>query len=208
MGIKGKTMNYDGAEPSGILAEFFDTARSTPIQTADLTRPSKWAQGIVCIANCEKCPLALKGCADECTRFDDLVCQGCPCVNHPIKNGVDITFDPYASVISGKKKRPNNRKPRTPPETKLEIAQKYATGKYTRRQLMHEYDLGHSTVDRILTDYKRGIDFFGRRTGPKPKLTSEQRAEILEKYTGKKGEQTALAKEYGVSSSLINSIVN
>lgn len=39
------------------------------------------------------------------------------------------------------------------------------------------------------------------------KLTDYQRKEIKEMYTGKRGEQTALARRYGVSISLINLIV-
>lgn len=39
------------------------------------------------------------------------------------------------------------------------------------------------------------------------KLTDSQRIEIKKSYTGKRGEQTALSKEYNVSVSLINIIV-
>lgn len=40
------------------------------------------------------------------------------------------------------------------------------------------------------------------------KLSEQQVVSIIDRYTGKRGEQSALAKEYGVSANLVNKIVN
>lgn len=49
----------------------------------------------------------------------------------------------------------------------------------------------------------------GRRvkTGPKPKISDEQLLQIRSRLTGRRGEQKELAKEFGVSRSLISLIV-
>lgn len=45
-----------------------------------LTAPSSLSQSVVCDDDCENCPLYLKGCAKNCVRWDDLICQHCPCL--------------------------------------------------------------------------------------------------------------------------------
>lgn len=45
-----------------------------------LTAPSSLSQTVVCDDDCENCPLYLKGCAKNCVRWDDLICQTCPCL--------------------------------------------------------------------------------------------------------------------------------
>ena len=44
-----------------------------------LTKPVDWRVGIVCVERCDTCVLSLRGCARDCIRFPDLVCQTCPC---------------------------------------------------------------------------------------------------------------------------------
>ena len=66
-----------------------------------------------------------------------------------------------------------------------------------------------SQSDNIRDMYNkgRGVDNSGEKNGLS-KLTDVQVNEIRERYTGKYGEQTALAKEYGVTPRNIGSIVN
>lgn len=45
-----------------------------------LTAPSKNIDKIICNDDCENCVLAQKGCAKNCVRWDDLICQNCPCL--------------------------------------------------------------------------------------------------------------------------------
>jgi len=45
-----------------------------------LTAPSKYIDKIVCNDDCDNCELAKKGCAKNCVRWDDLICQNCPCL--------------------------------------------------------------------------------------------------------------------------------
>ncbi len=34
---------------------------------------------IICTDNCAECPMSKLGCALQCIRFPDKVCEGCPC---------------------------------------------------------------------------------------------------------------------------------
>ena len=45
----------------------------------EYTKPSKWRISFVCTDDCSHCPLAQRGCARTCNRWDDEVCSACPC---------------------------------------------------------------------------------------------------------------------------------
>ena len=46
----------------------------------NLTEPPWWHKLIICNDDCDNCPLNTdQGCAKNCFRFPDLVCEGCPC---------------------------------------------------------------------------------------------------------------------------------
>ena len=62
------------------------------LSEALLTHPSRWASQLVCIQDCKVCPLANKGCADQCNRFIDRVCNFCPCANHEVVADKKLTF--------------------------------------------------------------------------------------------------------------------
>lgn len=53
--------------------------------------PSPLAQDIVCIDDCERCPLFKNGCAGGCPRWDDLVCSFCPCLGSKYSDRPGIT---------------------------------------------------------------------------------------------------------------------
>lgn len=68
-----------------------------------LTAPSSLAKSIVCIDDCNNCPLYKKGCAGNCIRWDEKVCNYCPCLGSKYvgEDGTEpITVDP----TTGKKK--------------------------------------------------------------------------------------------------------
>jgi hypothetical protein len=56
-----------------------------------LTSPSDFVGDIVCIDDCEECPLFSRGCAGKCTRWDDLVCSGCPCLGSKYNGRAEVT---------------------------------------------------------------------------------------------------------------------
>lgn len=45
-----------------------------------LTARSPLADAVVCIDDCERCPLFTRGCAAGCNRWDTFVCSSCPCL--------------------------------------------------------------------------------------------------------------------------------
>ena len=108
-----------------------------------LTKPSKWAFGLVCIQDCRICPLATRGCADQCVRFFDKVCKGCPCATHENIKDVRLTFvDPPLD------------KEKTPiilldDGDIADIRNKYSSGKYTQAKIASEYRISPSRVSRI-----------------------------------------------------------
>ena len=46
----------------------------------DVVTPSSWRGSVSCSNDCETCPLYIKGCAQECVRWPDLICARCPCL--------------------------------------------------------------------------------------------------------------------------------
>jgi len=67
-----------------------------------LTRPVDFVDSIVCIDDCDACPLFKRGCAGKCSRWDDLVCASCPCLGSKYNDRAEIstvdpdTFEPQA----------------------------------------------------------------------------------------------------------------
>lgn len=45
-----------------------------------ITTPSPWRTLVCCTDECETCPLFNEGCARRCVRWDDMVCEDCPCL--------------------------------------------------------------------------------------------------------------------------------
>ena len=62
------------------------------------------------------------------------------------------------------------------------------------------------TVNSMNIPKKKGLRV--NNGGHRAVFTQEQAEEIRAKYTGKRGEQTLLAREYGVSRSIIFNIIN
>lgn len=49
------------------------------------------AEDLVCIDDCERCPLYRKGCGNGCPRWDDLVCSFCPCLGSKYTDPDSVT---------------------------------------------------------------------------------------------------------------------
>ena len=114
------------------LMKLFDPDYKLHIQKP--TSPSQWRKDIVCIENCDICPLALKGCAKNCNRYWDFVCRGCPCVNHPVVN----------------KKHIKHNSKFTKPDIE-DIRGKYKPNVYTAEMLAYDYGTDEQTIQKILS---------------------------------------------------------
>ena len=81
---------------------------------SDYTTPSPVRFGIVCIDDCDSCPLYAK-CVKICNRFPDMVCSTCPCraskfigekeINDIGTKPEDYTGNRYAGRKAEKEKR-------------------------------------------------------------------------------------------------------
>ena len=146
------------------LGMFFSSDMNLAIPKSQLTKPSRWINNIVCIDNCEICPLADKGCAKQCNRFTDLVCIGCPCANHSsILNKDELGYDKNTNVKDVREARESNlpkeaqyRKGEEHIKAKLteeqvrEIRRKYVPKKYSYQRLGEEYGVGKTTIREIV----------------------------------------------------------
>jgi len=67
---------------------------------AHATTPVGWRKLIDCSSDCDSCPLAVNGCAKNCTRWDTLICFDCPCLGHPCcLDDPKMCVDPTAADI-------------------------------------------------------------------------------------------------------------
>ena len=151
--------NYSYEKDTSWAEFFFGDYKVPAIPKRELTRPSRWARGLVCINNCEICPLAQRGCAMECTRFNEDICPGCPCTAHDMAKkqtlsydeSVDIEKDGYDGDI---KDYSNSRGHRiaTPLETRNKIKKLYKTGDYVYDDLAKKFGVSIATVSNIINN--------------------------------------------------------